>query len=179
MPNMSLPGALIREHRNIDTGIETFIATLDHGTVVCEPLLSAFEALRRHIYLEETFLFPPIRQAGVLMPLLVMVREHGNLWQLMNTITALLEDHDSARSVDGQAADDDVASTCRILLAQLEQHNSKEEPIIYPHADKDLSAEATTTLAEFIRTGSTPQGWICEAAPQRDRSGDRSPGGMA
>lgn len=179
MPNISLSGALIREHRNIDAGIETFIANLEHGTVDPEPLLSAFEALRRHIYLEEAFLFPPIRQAGVLMPVLVMVREHGSLWQLMNTITALLEDHDSARSVDSQIADDDVASTCRVLLAQLEQHNSKEEPIIYPHADKDLSAEATTTLAEFLRTGSTPQGWICEAAPRGDRSADRSLGGMA
>ncbi len=81
MSIVSLSDALTREHRDIDTGIRAFVVDLERGVVSPEPLLSAFEALRRHIYLEEAFLFPPIRQAGVLMPILVMLREHGTLWR--------------------------------------------------------------------------------------------------
>ena len=29
----------------------------------------------------------------------------------------------------------------------------------------DLDDDAAAELAEFLRTGSTPDGWICEAAP--------------
>ena len=119
MPLVSLSEALTREHRDIDTAIEAFVVDLDRGLVHPAPLLTAFEALRRHIYLEEVFLFPPIRRAGALMPVLVMVREHGTLWQLMDILTDLLDDPDGAQ----------VLSRCRELLAQLDQHNSKEEPI--------------------------------------------------
>lgn len=159
MPMVSLSAALTREHRDIDTGIEEFIDGLDLDVMALEPLLTAFEALRRHIYLEETFLFPPIRQAGVLMPVLVMLREHGRLWELMDRLTELVLDSKHPAEVD-----DELASTCRELLAELEQHNSKEEPIIYPHADADLTEEAAAQLAAFLETGSTPDGWVCEAA---------------
>ncbi|MDN5896771.1 Hemerythrin HHE cation binding domain-containing protein [Brevibacterium sp. Mu109] len=155
---VSLSAALTREHRDIDAGIEAFVADLDRGVVNLEPILTAFEALRRHIYLEEEFLFPPIRQAGLVMPVLVMVREHGTLWQLMDALTELMDDNDPGD------VDDVLASTCRELLGQLEQHNSKEEPIVYPHAETDLAEEAAAELADFLQTGSMPDGWVCEAA---------------
>lgn len=158
MSPVNLSDALTREHRDIDTGIETFIADLDRGSVHPQPLLTAFEALRRHIYLEEEFLFPPIRQAGVMMPVMVMLREHGTLWQLMDALSELLDE-----SGTGDDANDRLSSTCRELLAQLDQHNSKEEPIIYPHAETDLTEEAAAGLTEFLQTGSTPDGWVCEA----------------
>ncbi len=60
--------------------------------------------------------------------------------------------------------DDELLSTCRELLTQLDQHNSKKEPIIYPHAENDLTEEAANELAEFLHAGSTPDGWVCEAA---------------
>lgn len=159
MPQVRLSDALTREHRDIDSGIEEFLNDVDGGVVDPAPLLRALEALRRHIYLEEEFLFPPIRQAGVLMPVLVMVREHGILWRLMDTLTELMDNRDPNDDVDN-----DVLSTCRELLAQLDQHNRKEEPIIYPHAETDLTEEASGGLVEFLQTGSTPQGWVCEAA---------------
>ncbi|MBC7592669.1 MAG: hemerythrin domain-containing protein [Kineosporiaceae bacterium] len=155
---VSLQAALTREHRDIDAGIEAFVADLDRGVIDPEPLLNAFEALRRHIYLEEEFLFPAIRQSGLVMPVLVMLREHGTLWQLMDTLTELLEGNDRAD------VGDVLLSTCRELLGALDQHNSKEEPIIYPHAATDLTEEAAADLADFLETGTTPDGWACEAA---------------
>lgn len=154
MTTTSLAELLTREHRAIDGGIERFVAGLDRGAADPGPLLSAFAALRRHIYLEETFLFPPLRQGGMVMPVLVMLREHGALWRLMDSLAALL------------AADASVAELepgCRELLAELDRHNGKEEPIIYPHADADLTEQTAAALAEFLRTGSTPDGWRCAA----------------
>lgn len=96
--------------------------------ILAEPLRIAFTALRRHIYLEEQFLFPPIRAEGLTMPILVMLREHGTLWQQM----------------------------------ELDQHNSKEEPIVYPHAETALAPKAAADLETFLRSGSMPEGWVCE-----------------
>ncbi|WP_284255568.1 hemerythrin domain-containing protein [Pseudolysinimonas kribbensis] len=110
------------------------------------------------MYLEEEFLFPPIREAGLLMPVMVMIREHGALWQLMDALTELLDENDPAD------VDDELLSTCRALLDQLDQHNSKEEPIIYPHADADLDEQAAAHLVDFLESGRTPAGWVCEAA---------------
>ncbi|GAA2091492.1 hemerythrin domain-containing protein [Pseudolysinimonas kribbensis] len=155
---VSLSDALTREHRDIDGGIEAFVADLDRDVVTPEPLRGAFDALRRHIYLEEEFLFPPIREAGLLMPVMVMIREHGALWQLMDALTELLDENDPAD------VDDELLSTCRALLDQLDQHNSKEEPIIYPHADADLDEQAAAHLVDFLESGRTPAGWVCEAA---------------
>ena len=157
MSNLSLSEALTREHHVIDAGIEAFVADLDQNTMSPESLLSPFVALKRHIYLEDEFLFPPIKQAGVLMPVLVMLREHGELWQVMDAITELLENPSS------KEVNEELTSMGQELLARLDQHNSKEEPLIYPHAETDLSEDAISELAAFMQSGAMPADWICEA----------------
>lgn len=162
--SVSIAELLTREHREIDAGIEAFVAGSDArvndatGNWV-SPLLAAMTALRRHIYLEETFLFPPIRAAGLVLPLMVMVREHGELWRAMDELAAALDEggDDAQRQAD-------LVARCDAMLALLEAHNSKEEPIIYSRAEMDLSADARTELAHFVRTGRTPPGWVCERA---------------
>ncbi|MGH3969556.1 MAG: hemerythrin domain-containing protein [Mycobacterium sp.] len=155
MPNLALSAVLMREHHEIDSGIDTFVEKLDCDSVQPEPLTAALEALRRHIYLEEVFLFPPIREAGMVMPIFVMMREHGELWRTMDALTDLLADgKDSGRLRD----------TCSRLLDQLDQHNSKEEPVIYPHADTDVPPQTSAELVRFIETGCIPDGWVCQQA---------------
>jgi regulator of cell morphogenesis and NO signaling len=151
----SVAGALEREHREIDGGIETFVTLLAEGKDQIEPLLRAMAGLRRHIYLEEEFLFPPLRDAGMTMPIFVMLREHGELWDSMDALGALL---------GGADASETVTNSCRELLAQLDRHNTKEEPIIYAQADGILSAEASDELRAFLETGRTPEGWVCARA---------------
>lgn len=155
MPSQTLSAELTREHREIDVAIETFIEKLDCGSVQPELLSDTLEALRRHIYLEEVFLFPPLRDAGMVMPIFVMMREHGELWRTMDTLAGLLVDgNDSVPLRD----------TCTQLLNQLVQHNSKEEPVIYPNADTELPPQTGAELSRFIETGRTPDGWICQQA---------------
>lgn len=153
----ALSVALKREHREIDSGIATFVETLDEGCVRREPLMLALDALRRHIYAEETFLFPPIRKAGMVMPVFVMMREHGQLWRTMDALTDQLA---------GGADNAQLRQTCSQLLTQLDQHNAKEEPVIYPHADTDLPAPVNSELAQFLETGQTPLNWVCQQAVQ-------------
>ena len=157
MPDGLLSVVLKREHHEIDSAIAAFIEKLDGGCVQPEPLSAALEALRRHIYLEETILFPPIREAGMIMPIFVMMREHGELWRTMGALTDLIVDRPDTEQ---------LRDTCHRLLGQLEQHNSKEEPIIYPHADSDLPAAVSAELARFIETGRIPDGWVCQQAGQ-------------
>jgi hemerythrin-like domain-containing protein len=156
----TIEAALTREHREIDSGIEEFIAGTEHDELLAEPLLRAMAGLRRHIYLEETFLFPPLRTAGLMMPVMVMLREHGALWDAMAVIDERLEQ----LAADDAAAVEALVEQCRQLLAMLDQHNTKEEPVIYPRADLDLDEATHDDLADFLHAGTTPEGWVCQAA---------------
>lgn len=156
-PMGELAVALTREHREIDSGIEEFVAGTQSGEFHVDPLRRAMTALRRHIYLEETFLFPPLRAAGLMMPVMVMLREHGALWDEMADI-----DTDLAQGASADSSE--LSDRCRGLLDMLDQHNSKEEPIIYPRADLDLDEATHDDLADFLHCGQTPEGWSCANA---------------
>ena len=151
MAGMTLGAALEREHREIDSGIETYLAQSDDRN----SLQRAMAGLRRHIYLEEAFLFPPLRAAGMFGPIMVMLREHGELWQTMEGLDAQL--------ADGAAAE----QSCRRLLGLLARHNEKEEPIVYPQADQVLPGQDAADLHAFLRSGDLPPGWVCQAAGAR------------
>ena len=152
MGSETLAAALEREHREIDGGIETFTAALAEGKRDPAPLVAALEGLRRHIYLEEEFLFPPLKTAGLMIQIFAMLRQHGDLWKAMAALEGQLGD-DSAPEV--------VLASCRDLLAQLDKHNTIEEPVIYPQADTVLSAPASAELAAFLAGGRMPEGWTC------------------
>lgn len=155
MASLTLSAELTREHDEIDYAIEAFIEALDCGSLQRELLTDTLEALRRHIYLEEVFLFPPLREAGIVMPIFVMMREHGELWHTMAALTDLLAGGDDSQR---------LRDACTQLLDQLHQHNSKEEPVIYPSADTGLPSHTSAELARFIETGHTPDGWVCQQA---------------
>ena len=58
--------ALEREHIEIDDALTAFAAGPVTKERDLEPLSGAIGALRRHIYLEEEFLFPPLRETGLM-----------------------------------------------------------------------------------------------------------------
>ncbi|GAA3881098.1 hemerythrin domain-containing protein [Tessaracoccus defluvii] len=153
---VSLAAAFTREHHEIDTAIEDFLASAETDQVLrTAPLLRAVEALRRHIYLEEEIVFPNLPPGPLRMPLMVMRREHGELWRRMD---------DLERRVAAPAAGEDLDGACRDLLALLETHNAKEEPIIYPHMDADLDDDERTRVRDLFESGTLPAGWVCQDA---------------
>ncbi|MGN6575301.1 MAG: hemerythrin domain-containing protein [Nocardioides sp.] len=150
----SLSALLEQEHHEIDAGIQAYLEGAARGETRRADLARAVSALRRHIYLEEEFLFPPLRSAGMLAPVLVMLREHGEIWRLLDTI--------DAADLDAQPAAAEQA--CAGLLELLAAHNAKEEPIIYPQGDAVLSEQAQADLRTFIDAGEMPRGWACAQA---------------
>lgn len=151
----TLDSALTREHREIDEGIEVFTRGEADPETRIASIRGAMAALRRHIYLEEAFLFPPLQEAGMFGPIFVMLREHGEMWTAMNGLDVELSDR------PGSAA---TIALCQELVAGLEAHNLKEEQILYSQADGVLSAEATGALAKFLAAGAMPEDWVCDGA---------------
>ncbi len=152
MTEPTLADALETEHHEIDAGIYAFLEGAADGR---ERLDAVFEELRRHIYLEEVYLFPPLREAGMMAPVFVMLREHGEMWQKLEEIEAALAVN---------AASESAATLCRELLTQLDAHNSKEEPILYPELRGVLSDSAQEQYLAFLEDGERPEGWECERA---------------
>jgi len=150
----SLAAALEREHHEIDEGIERFGSEGLDDRERAESLQRAIDALRRHIYLEEEFLFPPM-EPDLAIPTMVMLREHGKIWRCLDEIEEQLARGD---------ADESVAQACRDLLVHLASHNAKEEPIFYGVADATLSAAESAELEELIDSGRMPDGWACRQA---------------
>ena len=153
--NGILAKALEREHREIDAGIEEFTRRRASGEMQPGPLTEAIAALRRHIYLEEEFLFPPLRAAGIMPPVFVMLREHGEMWNVLDALEDDLGENPAA---------DTVVSLCEDLVPRLEAHNAKEEAILYAQADAVLTDDANAALQTFLASSAMPTGWVCERA---------------
>lgn len=152
----TLGAALEREHHEIDEGIEGFSAEGVDADQQARSLQRAIDALRRHIYLEEEFLFPPM-EADLKIPTLVMLREHGEIWRRLDAIETLLAD---------DISDDSLTVACRELLIVLAAHNGKEEPIFYAVADETLGPTEAAELEGLLETGSLPNGWRCRQADE-------------
>ena len=144
METESLAEALEREHHEIDAGIAAFTAAPGDR----RPLARAIGALRRHIYLEEEFLFPLLHEAepGLAAAVFVMLREHAQIWDTLDS----LERGAGSRPAHGKR-----------LTVQLLHHNLKEEKILYPRADDLLPPAAAERLRVFLSTGELPDGWVC------------------
>ena len=146
----SLAAALEREHREIDEGIEAYTAARGSTEQAREALERAIRALRRHIYLEEEFLFPALRDAGLAAPVFVMLREHAQIWATLDAVERRISEGDAGLDL------------CHRLVVELQHHNLKEERVLYPQADAVLTAPASGQLRTFIETGEMPAGWVCQ-----------------
>jgi iron-sulfur cluster repair protein YtfE (RIC family) len=158
MSAVKLSAALEREHQVIDAGIGAFVDKLEAGSVDADALRETLAALRRHIYLEEQLLFPPISKGAQMMSVFGMVRGHGEIWRTMDALDDLI-----AAPAD-PAELDPLREACQRLSALLADHNKVEEPVLYPAADTGLAAEQAAELAEFIEVGRMPDGWVCAKA---------------
>ena len=158
MQTEPLAAALEREHHEIDAGIAAFSASPGDP----QPLARAARALRRHIYLEEEFLFPLLRQAepGLMAPVLVMLREHAQIWATLDAL-------------EREPSPGTAPSLCRRLTVQLLHHNLKEEKVLYPRADDALPPAAAGRLRAFLGSAELPEGWMCIKARPVSRNAGR------
>ncbi len=100
-------------------------------------------AMRRHFSMEEDVLFPAIEQATGLFdsgPVAVMRHEHAQMRALLDEMERLAQADDFA----------DLLDQGDTLLMVIQQHNAKEEGILYPLADRVLSGR-WAELAQKLR----------------------------
>lgn len=160
MENLQIHAGTVLEsdHRTIDEGFDKFITLATAGTIDAATVAPAIEGLRRHIWVEEETFFPPLRQAGVVGPVMVMLREHGELWAHLDELEELLSkpEPDQAFILEASA---------RITRA-LAQHNFKEENILYASAARFLDDESIHQIVAENLTAERPRDWVCAMAPR-------------
>jgi len=145
MENIST--ALTRDHRGCDSLIAAVEEAVEkHHWDEAGRLFSDFVAsMERHLGKEEEVLFPALEQkAGTGMgPVQVMRKEHEDMRRLF---TEIRED-----IVQQQA--EHCLGLSDTLLMLMQQHNLKEESILYPMADQMLAGEQSEVIAQFIARG--------------------------
>ena len=104
---------------------------------------SAFEAMRSateaHFRMEEAVFFPEFEAAtGMTMgPTQVMRQEHAQMRGLFDTMAEAIANQD----VEG------YLGASETLLILMQQHNAKEEQILYPMLDGHLQSQAEDLMA--------------------------------
>lgn len=98
-------------------------------------------AMEHHFAREEELLFPAFEAATGMTagPTLVMRNEHRQIRQAMAALREALGRRDRR----------DCLGITETLLLLMQQHNSKEENILYPMSDRALSERAEDLVAEM------------------------------
>ena len=128
-----LTAPLVADHRHCDS----LFATAEDAAqrtdwAACREHFDAFlAAMLHHFEVEENVLFPAFEQAtGMSMgPTAMMRSEHAQMRDLLNNMAAVI--------VAGRR--DDYLGTSETLLLYMQQHNLKEEHVLYPMADQALA----------------------------------------
>lgn len=140
---MSLTEPLHHHHKHCDdlfAAAEAAIGTKDwkQGGV----LMVEFAAnLETHFRTEEEILFPAFEGATGMTggPTQMMRFEHAQMRELVAQMTSALESGDA----------DTFGGAAETLLILMQQHNMKEENMLYPMCDQHLSAETPELLAHI------------------------------
>lgn len=123
------------DHRSCDAswaGVETAIEAGDAAQA--QKAWSSFhEAMERHLHMEEDHLFPAFEEATGMRgggPTFVMREEHRQMRALMAQMSSLMEAGELQETLDQGDT----------LLMLIQQHNAKEEGMLYPMAEQHLGA---------------------------------------
>ena len=91
------------------------------------------DSMNAHFQYEEKELFPALERVRPMVakgPVPIMLAEHQQMRELFNDLSHALCDHNREL----------LADTAQTLLFVMQQHNAKEENVLYPIADQDLAA---------------------------------------
>lgn len=99
------------------------------------------DAIEQHLGAEETLLFPAFEEVTGMSegPTSVMRHEHEQMRALFAQMGEALQ----AQSID------DYLGISETLLIMMQQHNAKEEQILYPMLDQMLATQAETLMPQL------------------------------
>lgn len=129
-----LTAPLVADHRHCDGLFATAEDAAQRADwAACRAHFDAFSAaMLRHFEIEENVLFPAFEQAtGMSMgPTAMMRSEHAQMRDLLNNMAAVV----------AASRRDDCLGLSETLLLYMQQHNLKEENVLYPMSDQALAA---------------------------------------
>jgi len=98
-------------------------------------------AMERHFAAEENLLFPAFEErTGMRMgPTQVMRAEHAQMRELLGAAGSALAAH----------AGEDYSGYAETLLIMMQQHNMKEENVLYPMCDQHLDSQLETLMPQL------------------------------
>jgi len=131
-----LAGYFTQDHRDCDAGWARLEQLLDSQDIDAARIdWDKFEqAMRRHLAMEEDILFPAFDAKSGMAgggPTAVMRMEHQQMRGMLDQIGAAMAGGDCEEAMD-------LGDT---LLMLIQQHNVKEEGMLYPMAENLLAAE--------------------------------------
>ena len=99
------------------------------------------QAMEHHLTVEETILFPAFEQKTGMVggPTMIMREEHKQMRDLFLQLQWALDGKSGGEFLD----------TTETLLVLMQQHNMKEEGILYPMSDEHLGPDAQQVLARM------------------------------
>ena len=131
---------LTQDHRNCDETFakmeETAASSLEDAKELCEAFIAQSE---RHFQMEEKVMFPEFEtKTGMTQgPTQMMRMEHTQMRQLMQDMFTALESGNK----------DKFFGFSETLMILLQQHNMKEEQMLYTMAQQHLGAESDRIVA--------------------------------
>jgi len=133
------------DHRRCDEKWAEVEAAAQAGDVELEKQnWRAFQdEMLRHLRMEEEAMFPAFEQASGLTdsgPTFVMRSEHEQMRGLIEQMSAAADGDDY----------DEVVDLGDTLLMLIQQHNQKEEQMLYPMAERALAADWEKILERLI-----------------------------
>jgi len=140
---MNIKEFMAQDHKDCDqlfADAENAAATGDWATVT-QAFNGFINAMERHLGMEENELFPAFEAAtGMTMgPTEMMRSEHGQMRELFSEMQ---------EAVDNKQSDDYLGAS-ETLLILMQQHNMKEEQILYTMMDQHLSEDADQFHEKF------------------------------
>jgi regulator of cell morphogenesis and NO signaling len=158
-PTSSVGALLERDHERIDLLLTDFAGSLSNAAPDVETFTAAAHALRHHIYVEEEFHFPTVLEHGFEVQMLILIREHGQIWDALDKIETML--------ADPAVPLEHTMSAWRDFEFILAEHNRKEESLAYPAGDDLLPGELAVRAAERLLSGERPPDWACAMSQVR------------
>lgn len=139
----SLTDPLHQHHKHCDDLFaDAEAAAADKDWSRCQGLLARFHhEIETHFRTEETLLFPAFEAATGMAggPTQMMRMEHAQMRDLIEQMQAALT----------AQAGDAFSGAAETLLVFMQQHNMKEENILYPMCDRTLAGQAASLGGEL------------------------------
>lgn len=148
---------MAHDHYYIDDCFAAYADAARQGRIARFQLEEGIRRLRHHFWVEEEFVFPAMAHANP-GPVMVMLREHGVIWDLVDELEELHADGDPDPLM--------AVTLYEALEQQMEKHNFTEDNVLYAVTDDVLDEELARPVLHALAR-EMPTGWRCAMATAR------------